>query len=122
MSENFKFWDKYMNLEQEELKLFNFILQFDFGEGNMEYSCEELKEAGITVNQVLGCLKFIVCGYNDGKNNYLAFLDIAEEGGGGYNFFREGSEEPVEIEDEEIVAANIYAIVSDTLFDTFGNK
>ncbi|MBR5521193.1 MAG: hypothetical protein IKU54_04270 [Oscillospiraceae bacterium] len=122
MSENFKFWDKYMNLEQEELKLFNFILQFDFGEGNMEYSCEELKEAGITVNQVLGCLKFIVCGYNDGKNNYLAFLDIAEEGGVGYNFFREGSEEPVEIEDEEIVAANIYAIVSDTLFDTFGNK
>jgi hypothetical protein len=41
----FKFWDKYMYLDEEELKLFNFILQFDFGDGNREYSCEELKEA-----------------------------------------------------------------------------
>ena len=39
----FKFWDKYMHLEQEDLKLFNFVLQFDFGDGNSEYSYEELK-------------------------------------------------------------------------------
>ena len=112
MGENmtFSFWDRYMHLEQEELKLFNFVLQFDFGEGNAEYSCEQLKAAGLGVNQVLGCLKFIICGYNDGKENYLAFLDIDEEGSVGYNFFRDGSEEPVEIEDAEIVAANIYAI------------
>ena len=37
----FKFWDKYMYLEEEELKLFNFVLQFDFGNGNKEYSCED---------------------------------------------------------------------------------
>lgn len=115
----FSFWDRYMHLEQEELKLFNFVLQFDFGDGNAEYSCEELKAAGVTVNQVLGCLKFIICGYNDGKENFLAFLDVDEEGGVGYNFFREGSEVPVEVEDAEIVAANIYAIVSDTLTENF---
>ena len=40
----FKFWDKYMYLDEEELKLFNFILQFDFGDGNREYSCDELKK------------------------------------------------------------------------------
>ena len=118
MSE-FNFWDKYMNLEEEELKLFNFVLQFDFGEGNMEYSCEDLTAAGLSLDQVLGCLKFIICGYNDGTTNYLAFLDIDEEGGVGYNFFQEGSEEPVEVKDAEIVAANIYAIVSDGLVDTF---
>ena len=118
MSE-FNFWDKYFNLEQEELKLFNFVLQFDFGDGNAEYSCDALKASDITVNQVLGCLKFIICGYNDGKQNYLAFLDIDEEGGVGYNFFRDGSEEPVEVEDAEIVAANIYAIVSDGLVAEF---
>ena len=121
MGENvtFAFWDRYMHLEQEELKLFNFVLQFDFGDGNAEYSCEELKAAGVTVNQVLGCLKFIICGYNDGKENFLAFLDVDEEGGVGYNFFREGSEVPVEVEDAEIVAANIYAIVSDALVENF---
>ena len=115
----FKFWDKYMHLEQEDLKLFNFVLQFDFGDGNREYSCEELKGADLAVNRVLGCLKFIICGYNDGKQNYLAFLDIDDEGGVGYNFFRDGSEEPVDIEDAEIVAANIYAIVSDGLVAEF---
>lgn len=119
MNNEFYFWDKYMNLEEEELKLFNFVLQFDFGEGNAEYSCEDLKSADLTVEQVLGCLKFIICGYNDGRENYLAFLDIDEEGGVGYNFFRDGSEEPVEIEDAEIVAANIYAIVSDGLVAEF---
>ena len=124
MGENmtFSFWDRYMHLEQEELKLFNFVLQFDFGEGNAEYSCEQLKAAGLGVNQVLGCLKFIICGYNDGKENYLAFLDIDEEGSVGYNFFRDGSEEPVEIEDAEIVAANIYAIVSDALMENFDRR
>ena len=115
----FNFWDKYMNLEEEELKLFNFVLQFDFGDGNREYSYDVLNDAGFTVIQVLGCLKFIICGYNDGKNNYLAFLDIDDEGGVGYNFFAEGSEEPVEVEDAEIVAANIYAIVSDGLVAEF---
>ena len=115
----FSFWDRYMHLEQEELKLFNFVLQFDFGDGNAEYSCEELKAAGVAVNQVRGCLKFIICGYNDGKENFLAFLDVDEEGGVGYNFFREGSEVPVEVEDAEIVAANIYAIVSDALVENF---
>lgn len=115
----FEFWDRYMNLEEEELKLFNFVLQFDFGEGNAEYSCEDLKAADLDVNQVLGCLKFIICGYNDGAQNFLAFLDIDKEGAVGYSFFRDGSEEPVEIEDAEIVAANIYAIVSDCLVAEF---
>ena len=115
----FEFWDKYFNLEQEELKLFNFVLQFDFGQGNAEYSCEDLKAADLEVNRVLGCLKFIICGYNDGIQNYLAFLDIDDEGAVGYNFFRDGSEEPVEVEDAEIVAANIYAIVSDGLVAEF---
>ena len=64
MNNEFYFWDKYMNLEEEELKLFNFVLQFDFGEGSAEYSCEDLKAADLTVEQVLGCLKFIICGYN----------------------------------------------------------
>lgn len=124
MGENmtFSFWDRYMHLEQEELKLFNFVLQFDFGEGSAEYSCQQLKAAGLGVNQVLGCLKFIICGYNDGKENYLSFLDIDEEGSVGYNFFRDGSEEPVEIEDAEIVAANIYAIVSDALMENFDRR
>ena len=124
MGENmtFSFWDRYMHLEQEELKLFNFVLQFDFGEGSAEYSCQQLKAAGLGVNQVLGCLKFIICGYNDGKENYLAFLDVDEEGSVGYNFFRDGSEEPVEIEDAEIVAANIYAIVSDALMENFDRR
>ena len=74
MSENmtFSFWDRYMHLEEEELKLFNFVLQFDFGEGNGEYSCEQLKAAGVTVRQALGCLRFIICGYNDGSENFLA--------------------------------------------------
>ena len=115
----FEFWDKYFNLEEEELKLFNFVLQFDFGEGNAEYSWEDLKAADLEVNQVLGCLKFIICGYNDGGQNFLAFLDIDDEGAVGYSFFREGSEEPVEVEDAEIVAANIYAIVSDGLVNEF---
>lgn len=120
-SENvtFEFWDKYMHLEQEELKLFNFVLQFDFGNGNREYSCEELKTADFDINKVLGGLKFIICGYNDGKQNYLAFLDIDEEGGVGYNFFEDGSEQPVEVAEAEIVAANIYAIVSDCLVENF---
>ena len=115
----FNFWDKYFNLEEEDLKLFNFVLQFDFGDGNAEYSCEDLKTAELTIEQVLGCLKFIICGYNDGKQNYLAFLDIDDEGSVGYSFFRDGSEEPVEVEDAEIVAANIYAIVSDGLVAEF---
>lgn len=119
MNNEFSFWDKYFNLDQEELKLFNFVLQFDFGNGNAEYSCEDLRSAELTVEQVLGCLKFIICGYNDGKQNYLAFLDIDDEGSVGYNFFCEGSEEPVEVEDAEIVAANIYAIVSDGLVAEF---
>lgn len=119
MSDEFNFWDKHMNLEEEELKLFNFVLQFDFGEGNAEYSCEELKASDLNINQVLGCLKFIICGYNDGKKNYLAFLDIDDEGGVGYNFFQDGSEEPVDVEDAEIVAANIYAVVSDGLVAEF---
>ena len=118
MSE-FKFWDKYMNLEEEELKLFNFVLQFDFGEGNMEYSCEELKAAGLSLEQALGSLKFIICGYNDGKDNYLAFLDIDEEGGVGYTFIKGEEETPVEVEDAEIVAANIYAIVCDAIVVAF---
>ena len=42
MTGEFKFWDKYMDLEQEELKLFNFILQFDFGDGNREYFYSQL--------------------------------------------------------------------------------
>ena len=119
MNNQFVFWDKYFNLEEEELKLFNFVLQFDFGEGNAEYSCEDLKTADLKTEQVLGCLKFIICGYSDGKQNYLAFLDIDDEGGVGYNFFQDGSEEPVEIEDGEIVAANIYAIVSNGLVAEF---
>ena len=119
MNNEFKFWDKYMNLEQEELKLFNFVLQFDFGQGNGEYSCEDIKDAGLSISQILGCLKFIICGYNDGKQNFLAFLDIDDEGSVGYSFFAEGSETPVEIEDAEIVAANIYAIVNDGLVAEF---
>ncbi|MBQ6929229.1 MAG: hypothetical protein IJN27_02865 [Oscillospiraceae bacterium] len=119
MNNEFVFWDKYFNLEQEELKLFNFVLQFDFGDGNAEYSCEDLKAGDLKIEQVLGCLKFIICGYNDGKKNYLAFLDIDDEGSVGYNFFREGSEEPVDVEDAEIVSANIYAIVSDGLVAEF---
>lgn len=117
MSENmtFNFWDRYMDLEQEELKLFNFVLQFDFGEGNAEYSCEQLKAAEVSARQALGCLRFIICGYNDGSENFLAFLDIDQEGSVGYSFFREGSEVPVEKEDGDIVAANIYAIVCDGL-------
>ena len=115
----FEFWDKYMNLEEEDLRLFNFVLQFDFGEGNAEYSRDDLKSAELTVNQVLGCLRFIICGYNDGTQNFLAFLDIDDEGAVGYSFFREGSEEPVEVEDAEIVAANIYAIVCDALAAEF---
>lgn len=115
----FAFWDKYLNLEQEELKLFNFVLQFDFGDGNREYTYEEVKAAGLAVNKILGGLKFIICGYNDGKKNYLAFLDIDDEGAVGYSFFMDNSEEPVEVEDAEIVAANIYAIVSDALTVNF---
>ncbi|MBQ9845419.1 MAG: hypothetical protein IJO54_04990 [Oscillospiraceae bacterium] len=115
----FKFWDKYMHLEEEEFILFNFVLQFDFGEGNREYSCEDIKAADLTLNRIMGCLKFIICGYNDGKSNYLAFLDIDDEGSVGYSFFPEGSEEPVEIEDAEIVAANIYAVANDTLVENF---
>ena len=112
---NFKFWDKYMYLEEEELKLFNFILQFDFDDGNREYSCDELKEMNLDVQDALAALKFIICGYNDGSDTYLAFLDIDPEGGVGYTFLKDESETPVEFEDAEIVAANIYAIASDAI-------
>ena len=123
MSENmtFKFWDRYMDLEQEELKLFNFILQFDFGDGNREYSCQELKEMNTSVEDALAALKFIICGYNDGADTYLAFLDIDTEGGVGYTFIKGDDETPVEIEDAEIVAANIYAIASDAVVMTLEN-
>lgn len=113
--DNFKFWDKYMNLEEEELKLFNFVLQFDFGDGNREYSFEELSDANVTAEDALAALKFIICGYNDGADTYLAFLDIDPEGGVGYTFIKGDDEIPVEVEDAEIVAANIYAIASDAL-------
>ena len=118
MNNDFKFWDKYMHLEEEELKLFNFIFQFDFGDGNREYSCEELKEENLQPDDIMAGLKFIVCGYNDGADTYLAFLDIGE-GGVGYTFIKGDTEEAVEVEDAEIVAANIYAIVSDTLMAEF---
>ncbi len=117
MSE-FKFWDKYINLEEEELKLFNFVLQFDFGDGNREYSCEELKGINAGVEDVLAALRFIICGYSDGDGIYLAFLDIDPEGGVGYTFVDE-AETPVDFEEAEIVAANIYAIVSDALMSNF---
>lgn len=119
MTGEFKFWDKYMNLEQEELKLFNFILQFDFGDGNREYSLQDIKDGGWQADDVMAGLKFIICGYNDGKNTYLAFLDIDPEGGVGYTFVKDDSETAVEFEDCEIVAANIYAIVCDTLMAVF---
>ncbi len=121
-SENltFKFWDKYMNLEEEELKLFNFVLQFDFGDGNREYSCEELIALGKQADDVLAALKFIICGYNDGSDTCLAFLDIDAEGSVGYTFFKDESETPADVEDGDIVAANIYAIVNDTLMSRFG--
>ncbi|MBQ7902444.1 MAG: hypothetical protein IJ362_01810 [Oscillospiraceae bacterium] len=118
MSE-FKIWDKYMHLEDEELKLFSFVLQFDFGDGNREYSCEELKAMGKSAQDVLAALKFIICGYSDGADTYLAFLDIDPEGGVGYTFLEGDGEIPVEVEDAEIVAANIYAIASDTLMENF---
>ena len=114
MSE-FKIWDKYMNLEEEELKLFNFIMQFDFGGGNSEYSREELKTKGVLAEDALAALKFIICGYNDGQDTYLAFLDVDPEGGVGYTFIKGDDETPVEVEDSEIVAANIYAIASDAI-------
>ncbi len=117
----FKFWDEYMNLEEEELKLFNFILQFDFGDSNREYSCQELKEAGVDVEDALAALKFIICGFNDGTQTYLAFLDIDPEGGVGYTFIKGDDETPVEMEDAEIVAANIYAIASDAIVSTLEN-
>ena len=117
----FKFWDKYMYLEEEELKLFNFVLQFDFGDGNKEYSCEELKEMNVYMEDALAALKFIICGYNDGAQTYLAFLDIDTEGGVGYTFIKGDDETPVEVEDAEIVAANIYAIVSDAIVSAFEN-
>ena len=113
--DNFKFWDKYMYLEEEELKLFNFVLQFDFVDGNREYSFEELSAANVTAEDALAALKFIICGYNDGTDTYLAFLDIDPEGGVGYTFIKGDDEIPVEVEDAEIVAANIYAIASDAL-------
>ncbi len=116
---DFKFWDKYMSLEEEELKLFNFVLQFDFGDGNREYSCEELKGMSVELNDILAALKFIICGYNDGMDTYLAFLDIDPEGGVGYTFLKDESEIPVEFEDAEIVAANIYAIASDAIMVNF---
>lgn len=115
MNNEFKIWDKYINLEEEELNLFNFILQFDFGQGNKEYSCQELKDSGVDTEAALAALKFIICGYNDGADVYLAFLDIDPEGGVGYTFIKGEDEMPVEVEDAEIVAANIYAIVIDTL-------
>lgn len=115
----FKFWDKYMNLDEEELKLFNFVLQFDFGDGNREYSCEELISLGRQADDVLAALKFIICGYNDGSDTYLAFLDIDIEGSVGYTFLKDESETPAEVEDGDIVAANIYAIVNDTLMSRF---
>ena len=117
----FKFWDKYMYLEEEELKLFNFVLQFDFGDGNKEYSCEELKDMNIDMEDALAALKFIICGYNDGAQTYLAFLDIDPEGGVGYTFIKGDDKTPVEVEDAEIVAANIYAIVSDAIVSAFEN-
>ena len=120
MNNEFKFWDKYMNLEEEELKLFNFVLQFDFGGGNSEYSCEELKTSGVPAEDALAALKFIICGYSDGADIYLAFLDIDTEGGVGYTFIQGDSETPVEIEDAEIVAANIYAIASDAIVSALG--
>ena len=118
--EQFKFWDKHMYLEEEELKLFNFILQFDFGDGNREYSLEELKAGGYATDDIMAGLRFIICGYSDGADTYLAFLDISTEGGVGYTFLKDDSEIPVDFEGAEIVAANIYAIVSDTLMDHFG--
>lgn len=118
MSE-FKVWDRYMNLEEEELKLFNFVLQFDFGDGNREYSCDELKAMGKTQEDVLAALKYIICGYNDGTDTYLAFLDIDLEGGVDYSFIKDDSEIAVEFEESDIVAANIYAIASDTLMYCF---
>lgn len=113
--DNFKFWDKYMNLEEEELKLFNFVFQFDFGEGNREFSFDELSAANVSAENALAALKFIICGYNDGTDTYLAFLDIDPEGGVGYTFINGDDETPADVEDAEIVAANIYAITSDTL-------
>ncbi len=117
--DNFKFWDRYMNLEEEELKLFNFILQFDFGDGNREYSHRELTDMKCTAEDALAALKFIICGYNDGADTYLAFLDIDPEGGVGYTFINGADETPADVEDAEIVAANIYAIASDTLAINF---
>ena len=119
MTGEFKFWDKYMNLEEEELKLFNFILQFDFGDGNREYSLQELQEGGYQPDDVMAALKFIICGYNDGENTYLASLDIDPEGGVGYTFVKDDSETAVEFEDSEIVAANIYASACDALMAAF---
>ena len=69
---------------------------------------------------MLAALKYIICAYRDGTDIYLAFLDIDSEGGVSYTFLKDDSEIPVEIEDAEIVAANIYAIVSDALMECFG--
>ena len=75
----------------------------------------------VDMEDALAALKFIICGYNDGEETYLAFLDIDPEGGVGYTFIKGNDETPVEVKDAEIVAANIYAIASDAIVSALEN-
>lgn len=119
MSSEFIFWDRDIALEQEDIDIYNIILQFDFGDGNREYSLAQLKEAGVSYRQAAAGLKYIICVYRGETNEYLAFVDI-DDGTIGYTFIRKGEEEPCEFEGQDIVAANIFGITDDALYENLG--
>ena len=116
MENGFKFWDKNITLYEDDIDIYNVIMQFDFGDGNREYSPEEIKSLGMDYSAVTAGLKYIICVYREEDREYLAFVDI-EDGAIGYTFIRKGEEEACECEGQDIVAANIFGIADDTLLE-----
>ena len=116
MENGFKFWDKNITLYEDDIDIYNVIMQFDFGDGNREYSPEEIKSLGMDFSAVTAGLKYIICVYREEDREYLAFVDI-EDGAIGYTFIRKGEEEACEFEGQDIVAANIFGIADDTLLE-----
>lgn len=121
MASEFIFWDKDITPAEDDINIYNIVLQFDIGEGNKEYSARHLKEKGFGYNDAAKSLRFIICVYKDGENEYLAFIDIYD-GEIGYTFIRKGEENPCEFEGRDIAAANIFGIVDDGLYENFGNN
>lgn len=119
MESEFIFWDKDIALAREDINIYNIVLQFDLGAGSKEYSLAQLKTAGLKYRDAAGALTFIICVYKDASCEYLAFIHI-DDGTIEYNFIRKGEENPCEFEGRDIVAANIFGIVDDALYENLG--